>query len=645
MAKTQVMIDRKWKGGSFAHEDVVDGFHGMRPWQKRAFSMLRDRDDMTINAPMGSGKSWMICLLSTHKMRADSKLRTLIAVPQGVIGNGFKKADILLPDGTKLHWEPKHWICDGNGSRSNTDYVINWLKGKHADLNDRVVVCTHSTILNVYKRLRDSKKLALLKDLMLWIDEAHHVRNTKVEAGKKVVFSNGIGGLIAHAVKSKGSIKVGLATATFFRGDRCTLLTSEMEPLFTRFNLAFDEHLGDMEHLRSFTYKFMLCGPAYHEDMPKLFRSHRGKYIVHIPSPNSNHSTGDKYAEVEDVVAAFKKAYGGRKSESDETPGLISLKGKNGEFKILDLVDEDDRDDKKQFTQTINASPDALDAIIALGMCKEGFDWVHADRSVIVGSRGSLVDVIQTIGRLFRDTPGKTHVEVIHMLPFSFDQLDKTKHREELNNYLKCVYGSMILEDMIDPIRIKGPARPKPETDYTPGGEPSLLGVMIPDESERLAIKQEVGKEIIKAQADADESGREIAWDDFKSLVHPILADHDIPEADRDALSEHILLMFARVSAKLKGIDVRKVDYEILRKLGPSAGIFDYVAKAFDVASFRELKIAIETSIDYPSLERHIEILRGMRENGQPIETADEYRTWVRCGRDYEAVLRYREAV
>lgn len=643
---TQTMIDRKWDGGkSSTKEEVVDGFHGMRPWQKRAFALLKDRDYMTMNAPMGSGKSWEICLLSSYKMKQDAKLRTIIAVPQGIIGNGFKKADILLPDGEKLHWEPKHWLCDGNGSRKNTDYVIAWLKSKPAELADRVVVCTHSTILNVYKRLKETKKLALLKNLMLWIDEAHHVRNTKADAKKKLVFSNGIGGLVAHAVKSNGSIKVGLATATFFRGDCCTLLTDEMVPRFTRFSLAFDEHLGDMEYLRSFTYKFLLCGPDYTKAMVNVFRDYKGKFIIHIPSPNSNHSTGPgrKYEEVAAIAAAFKKAYGGR--ESEPSPGLTVLKGKTGEFKILDLVDENDRDAKKEFTQTINESRESLDAIIALGMCKEGFDWVHADRSVIVGSRGSLVDVIQTIGRLFRDTPGKDHVEVIQMLPFSFDQLDKEKHREELNNYMKCVYGSMILEDMIDPIKIKGPSAKRPGGETEGEGGVSLLSILVPDESERIAIKHEVGKRIVSVQAEADASGADVGWDDFKVTVPPILAEHDIPEEHRESLSEYILTMFARVSAKMKGIDVRKVDYEILHKISPSAGIFDYVSKAFDIESFKELKVAIETSVDHADLETHMKILHEMRENGQPIKTADEYRAWVRCGQDYEAVLRFREAV
>ena len=60
---------------------------------------------MILNAPMGSGKSWMMCLLSAYKMTRDHTLRSIICVPQIVIAPGFVSAKILLPDGTKIDWQ------------------------------------------------------------------------------------------------------------------------------------------------------------------------------------------------------------------------------------------------------------------------------------------------------------------------------------------------------------------------------------------------------------------------------------------------------------------------------------------------------------------------------------------------------------
>jgi len=67
-------------------------------------------------------------------------------------------------------------------------------------------------------------------------------------------------------------------------------------------------------------------------------------------------------------------------------------------------------------------------------MFKEGANWRWADRDIIVGQRSSLPEIVQTIGRLLRDVVGKKHVEVYQLLPFAFDQTDKRRTRENLND-------------------------------------------------------------------------------------------------------------------------------------------------------------------------------------------------------------------
>ena len=83
---------------------MADGFFPMREWQKHAFEHFKDDSFMILNAPMGSGKSWMMCFLSAFKMRKDPSLRCIIAVPQTVIAPGFTSAKLQMPDGTKLNW-------------------------------------------------------------------------------------------------------------------------------------------------------------------------------------------------------------------------------------------------------------------------------------------------------------------------------------------------------------------------------------------------------------------------------------------------------------------------------------------------------------------------------------------------------------
>ena len=40
-----------------------------------------------------------------------------------------------------------------------------------------------------------------------------------------------------------------------------------------------------------------------------------------------------------------------------------------------------------------------MDMIIALGMAKEGFDWIWCEHALTIGYRASLTEVVQIIGR------------------------------------------------------------------------------------------------------------------------------------------------------------------------------------------------------------------------------------------------------
>ncbi|MDK6900756.1 hypothetical protein QP229_12435, partial [Streptococcus agalactiae] len=59
---------------------------------------------------------------------------------------------------------------------------------------------------------------------------------------------------------------------------------------------------------------------------------------------------------------------------------------------------------------------DAADIIIALGMAKEGFDWPFAEHALTVGYRASHTELIQIIGRVTRDSPGKSHAQFTNLL-------------------------------------------------------------------------------------------------------------------------------------------------------------------------------------------------------------------------------------
>jgi superfamily II DNA or RNA helicase len=225
-----------------------EGFSPMRGWQVEAFSTLKDSPRMILNAPMGSGKSWMMCALSAYKMTQDSTLRCIICVPQMIIAPGFVSAKMKMPDGTKINWQIKYNLCEeGASSKSKVNSFINWFKQPYSNFQERVMLCSHATLLRAYRKLQKENRLHLFDHFLLWIDEAHHLMNSSSEDFPEIVDNNGIGGVIEYLLSQSGrNIQIGLTTASFFRGDRLGLLTEEMKKQFKPYPLPYDKYLASM---------------------------------------------------------------------------------------------------------------------------------------------------------------------------------------------------------------------------------------------------------------------------------------------------------------------------------------------------------------------------------------------------------------
>lgn len=598
-----------------------DGYYSPRFWQNDCTEILKNSQYSIINAPMGSGKTWEMCNLSTIKMKQDDKLRTIIAVPQTIIGNGFSEVKLLLPDKSKLHWFAQHNLCDEYPNEGTIQYVIDWLSRPQVFLQDKILICTHSTIVAVYNRLKEQKDLKLLHDLNCWIDEAHHLKNAEVEGFEDAVISNGIGELVSYLFRYGKNVHIGLATASFFRGDRLGLLTPKMEEKFVRFDLPYDEYLETMQYLKSFSFDFILCGPDYHKAIDKILKQRKGKDIIYIPHPISRHSTGNKYDEVEKIITHYQKRHKGKEIDLDN--GLTILKNRSGDFKIVDLVDEDKRKDKKNYICSIDKSDD-LDAIIALGMFKEGANWIWADRSIIVGPRSSLVDVIQMIGRLFRDAPGKGHVEVIQLLPFSLDQTNEDKFRETLNNYLKAIYASLILENILHPVQIKLPGGKKKNGQSTQ--KMDWLGLELPDDAKQLSLIEDVSNKLMEI-ADTNEEAKniDVLYKEYKKSILSILKDYGIKQ-NMDEVGDYIWGIYKRRTLQLQGIDVSSVDFDIL-KTNPSEYLIKYTSGSCGIKTLNKLRTAL-SMLKTP--EEWVPIAENLAKNNN--DKIPNYRTLINTG-------------
>ena len=119
------------------------------------------------------------------------------------------------------------------------------------------------------------------------------------------------------------------------------------------------------------------------------------------------------------------------------------------EIKVADLVDDGpDREIVMTALRDIKGRDD-VDIIIALGMAKEGFDWIWCEHALTVGYRGSLTEVIQIIGRATRDAPGKSHAQFTNLIA----EPDATEDRvvDAVNNMLKAIACSLLMEQVLAP--------------------------------------------------------------------------------------------------------------------------------------------------------------------------------------------------
>src|SRR5690606_1373015 len=129
------------------------------------------------------------------------------------------------------------------------------------------------------------------------------------------------------------------------------------------------------------------------------------KNIIHIPNVNSRESMGDKINEVDHIMDKLEEWQG-----IEPNTGFHIVNTPEGKIlRIADLVDDDSTKRNKVSSALkqpeTKGNRDHVDIIIALGMAKEGFDWIWCEHALTVGYRSSLTEIVQIIGRTTRDAP------------------------------------------------------------------------------------------------------------------------------------------------------------------------------------------------------------------------------------------------
>jgi len=456
--KTSFRIETEYRTGWNKLENFAPrkpgGAYTLLQWQDEARIKLEHAHWWLVDAPPGAGKSCLICCLAAISLNLNPKLRAIIAVPQNLIGSSFGPKRLNVPGVGVVAWGTNHDLC-GKGT-NKADALLNFLqKPRRNMLEDRVLVCTHSTLVAAFKACREA-----FKDVTLVVDEAHHVAYGETAEEREVV--NGVGTVIQWAM-SRPDIQIGLTTATFWRGDRFPIIPKKHLDRFKRYNLSHPDYLACCKHLRSIGYDFILYRRTYYEALCGLLdRYHTSKLIIYIPPVGSHCSLGSK--EI-DVTAVIKAIAGTEKPVvRDRSRAVMRVMRGDVELRVINLVDEDLRDEKKKAIEEAHShvNSQTLDVVIALNMFREGGNWMWADREIIIGPRNSLTDMVQTVGRVLRDAKGKPHAQIHHVLPTGpLTSDDRTK--QNLNDYVTSLFASMIMGDMFNPVRLSTPVISVPE--------------------------------------------------------------------------------------------------------------------------------------------------------------------------------------
>ncbi|WP_425500032.1 DEAD/DEAH box helicase [Parvibaculum sedimenti] len=403
----------------------------MRPMQERAYEK-RGEQYLLIKSPPASGKSRALMFIALDKLQNQGIKQAIIVVPEKSIGASFND-EPLSKYGfwTDWHVEPKWNLCNAPGSDNGGK-----VKSVEAFLrsDDEVLVCTHAT----FRFAVDQFGVEAFDDRLIAVDEFHHV---SANPDNKL-------GLHLGQFIARDRVHIVAMTGSYFRGDAEAVLAPHDEAKFDTVTYTYYEQLNGYEYLKQLDIGYFFYSGSYADSILNVLDPDE-KTIVHIPNVNSRESTKDKIKEVEHIISALGEWQG-----SDPATGFQLVKTPEGRvLRIADLVDDDpakrDRVSLALKDPAQKNNRDYVDIIIALGMAKEGFDWIWCEHALTVGYRSSLTEIVQIIGRATRDAPGKTRARFTNLI--AEPDASEQAVAEAVNDTLKAIAASLLMEQVLAP--------------------------------------------------------------------------------------------------------------------------------------------------------------------------------------------------
>jgi superfamily II DNA or RNA helicase len=603
---------------------------GMRPMQERAYAK-RGEQYLLIKSPPASGKSRALMFIALDKLHNQGVRQAIIVVPEKAIGASFFD-EPLSHFGFPWDWsvKPKWNLCNLPGEdEERADPSKVRAVGQFLASDDKVLICTHAT----FRFAVDEFGVEAFDDRLIAVDEFHHVSANP---------DNRLGSQLAEFVKRDKTHIVAM-TGSYFRGDAAPVLMPEDEAKFETVTYTYYEQLNGYEHLKALNIGYFFYTGRYLEAIEAVLDPAK-KTIVHIPSVQSRESTKDKIREVEEIME-----YLGEWQGADPETGFHLVKLKDGRvIKIADLVDDSDQAKRAKVLEALKDPAhrndrDHVDIIIALGMAKEGFDWIWCEHALTVGYRSSLTEVVQIIGRATRDAPAKESATFTNLI--AEPDASEAAVVGAINDTLKAIAASLLMEQVLAPRFNFTPKNQGPIEgfDYGPEGykqgqtnvgvneERGLFhfeinGLVEPKSPEATRICNEDLNEVITAfvqdktalergMFDEEVVAQELTQERMGKIVrerYPDLSNEDQEAVRQHAIAALNLTQKAKQLAASGGegeqerantalidgvrqiaMDVRDLDIDLIDSINPFEAAYSVLAKSMNEATLKQVAAVV----------------------------------------------------
>jgi len=279
-----------------------------------------------------------------------------------------------------------------------------------------------------------------------------------------------------------------------------------------------------------------------------------------------------------------------------------------------------------------------VDIIIALGMAKEGFDWVWCEHALTIGYRSSLTEIVQIIGRATRDAPGKPHAQFTNLV--AEPGVETTVVADAVNDMLKAISGALLMEQVLAPNfrfyrREDGDIREPVSVDADGRVTIGIKGLMEPPTDRAKAICENDMQDLVAkaiqsidrrtiAEDVAPEVATQMVLTDIIEKSYEGLSEPEIEAVRQDLAARMNLLHLARAEAEREEggngadgqeggdriddpdaerappttlldmvrrlINVRDLDIDLIDSINPFREGFDVASKALDTPLLQQIQ-------------------------------------------------------